>query len=108
MTANAQRNFVVGSQTLTPGGAAINVAITPISIPTGPSASAIIVNGQVITVNYQGTFVIRMQTLIPGGLGFKVSRISISLAPSALQVFVGGATRPKGDIVVSMPTAPGA
>jgi hypothetical protein len=105
--------FVVDGQTLAPGGHAITVSGTTLSLV--PGGSSVVVNGvtsavanlpaqspqptivlgnTVFTpVSGQGnTFIIEDQTLAPGGQAITVSGTVISLAPSASFVVVNGVT----------------
>jgi hypothetical protein len=108
-------SFVVGDQSLIPGGPAITVSGTTLSL--APSASFVVIDGvtssfatpgpQVgsspsITVGndvisalpepWGPTFVVDGQTLIPGGLQITVSGTTLSLAPSASLIVVNGVT----------------
>jgi hypothetical protein len=104
--------FVVGDQTLAPGGQAITVSGTTISLVTG--GSSVVINGVTSAVanppamfvptiaignniftpvsGSGSTFVIADQTLVPGGQAITVSGTVISLAPSASFVVVNGVT----------------
>jgi hypothetical protein len=104
--------FVIEGQTLAPGGQAITVSGTTISLAVG--GSSVVVNGATsavvspppmfapsiaignsvfVPVSGSGsTFVIADQTLAPGGQPITVSGTVISLAPSASFVVVNGVT----------------
>jgi hypothetical protein len=109
--------FVVDGQTLAPGGQAITVSGTTLSLV--PGGSSVVINGVtsavanlvgVPVVNTQpaitigdtvftplpggsgDTFNIAGQTLAPGGQAITVSGTVISLAPSASYVVINGAT----------------
>ena len=105
--------FVIGSQTLTPGGL-ITVSGTPISLATGasvavigsstqslgtatitpaPSQQAPILTfaGATFTADSSSAFVIAGQTLTPGGQ-ITVSGTPISLAPGATVAVIGSST----------------
>jgi hypothetical protein len=102
--------FVIEGQTLAPGGQAIIVSGTTISLafggssvivngvtsvvanpPAMPAPTIVIGNGVFTPVSGSGsTFVIADQTLIPGGQAITVSGTVISLAPSASFVVVNG------------------
>lgn len=98
--ANSASQFVVGSQTLVPGGAAITSQGTTFSLASG--GSALVVNGQttpvaqpvapavtlggqaVATPVASGAFVLQNgHTLAPGGSAVVLSGTTYSLAPSA-------------------------
>lgn len=103
-------SFVVDGQTLLPGGQAITVSGTTISLQAG--GSSIVVNGATSAViNPAGvpqpsirigdstfiaqpgnTFVIGDQTLSPGGQAITVSGTTLSLDPSASFVVIDGQT----------------
>jgi hypothetical protein len=109
--------FVVGGQTLAPGGQAITVSGTTLSLVSG--GSSVVINGVTSAVanpvgvpveNAQpaitvgdtvftpvpggsgDTFNIAGQTLAPGGQAITVSGTVISLAPSASYVVINGVT----------------
>ncbi|MCJ1227851.1 hypothetical protein MMC12_004510 [Toensbergia leucococca] len=108
---NSASQYVVGSQTLAPGSAAITVGGTEISL--APSATALIIGGStqavqvteqaslplitiagsVITPNSASRYVVGTQTLAPGSPAITVSGSAISLAPSATALIVGGITQ---------------
>lgn len=115
---------VVGSQTLQPGGPAINVGDgTPVSL--APSATAIVLGGQtsllpqvlqppappVLTVGSSTLvpnaatqfFVAPGQTLTPGGV-VTVDGTVVRLAPSASFVVIGGSTQVLPTGAVLLPT----
>ena len=105
---------VVGTQTLSPGGPAITVDGTPVSL--APSATAIVIGGTTsklpqavttaaapppvltigsttLTANAATQFLVAPgQTLTPGG-AVTVSGTVISLAPSASFLVIGGSTQ---------------
>jgi hypothetical protein len=109
---NPAPTFVIGGQTLAPGGQAITVSGTTISLAAGGSsvvidgvpsavinppamlAPTIVIGNNVFTpVSGSGsTFVIADQTLAPGGQAITVSGTVISLAPLASFVVVNGVT----------------
>ena len=110
VTANSASAFVIGSQTLTPGGV-ITIAGTPVSL--APSASFAVIGGSTqilqpaptnapavlplangfITANSASAFVIGSQTLTPGGV-ITLSGTPISLAAAGSYVVVGTSTIP--------------
>jgi hypothetical protein len=109
---NSGPKFVVGGQTLSPGGQAITVSGTTLSLANG--GSSIVVNGVTSAVanppaSFAPTiaignsiftpvsgsgnmFVIGDQTLTPGGQALTISGTVISLAPSSSYVVVNGVT----------------
>ena len=109
ITANAQSQFVVAGQTLSPGGPAITVGGTAVSL--GPSASSIfiggstillqpsaaapppIIAGQQIQIAPNGNIVLPGGTTVSaGGPAATISGTSISVLPSGAGVVVGGKT----------------
>ena len=103
--------LLVGSQTLVPGGPAININNTLMSLV--PAATAVVIGGSTIPVpnlasqptvlNIDGhtftdvsgsTFVVGSQTLVPGGPAITVNGTLMSLAPAATDVVIGGSTFP--------------
>ncbi|MCJ1437517.1 hypothetical protein MMC27_006904 [Xylographa pallens] len=121
ITENSVSQYAVGSKTLVPGGPAITVSGTIISLAT--SASAIIVNGvtqslpqvpslqtsglppkpfvtiggSVITPNTAGLYLVGTQTLVAGGPAITVAGAIISLATSA--IIVNGLTQTLSPVV---------
>ncbi|KAJ4983464.1 hypothetical protein SVAN01_11027 [Stagonosporopsis vannaccii] len=115
---------VVGSQTLRPGGPAVTVGGTPVTL--APSATAIVVGGtslslpqiqrpgQQQTVGTLGTIpvvvgpssavVVGSQTLQPGGPAITLGPgTTVSLAPSATALVVGGTTSDLPQVVNQKP-----
>lgn len=114
-TANTASDFVIGSQTLAPGGPAITVSNTPISL--APSASFLVVGsttqklgpspapaptlapqvitvaGQTYTGNAASGFVLNGQTLKPGSV-ITVGGMPASMAPSGSFIVAGTSTMP--------------
>jgi hypothetical protein len=118
--------FVVDGQTLAPGGQAITVAGTTLSL--APGGTSVVVNGVTsavtnppsllvqapITVGNnvftpvpgsRDTFVVGDQTLSPGGSAITVSNTVLSLAPSASFVIVNGVTSTLPNAADARPTA---
>ena len=111
-TADASSDFLIASQTLTPGGI-ITALGTPISLAPGAAdavigsstqtlSSAVItpadvftVGGQVITANPSG-FAVAGASVLPGGTGVVVQGTEVSLAP--------GGTLVLGNSTVVLPT----
>ena len=114
ITANAQSQFIVGGQTLAPGGPPITVDGTTLSL--SPSATEVLINGtpvpisqlqlaedpllltlgsQTITANPLSQFVLANgQKLLPGGTPITLSGTTLSLSPDASTVLVNGAPIP--------------
>lgn len=115
ITANSASAFVVGTETLAPGGPAITLGGTTFAIPS--QATALVVNGEttpigqpqtqktpapaqipvggsVVTANGASQFEIGSQTLIPGGSAITIDDSVVSLAPSATAVVINGVTTP--------------
>ncbi|KAK4995182.1 hypothetical protein LTR60_007936, partial [Cryomyces antarcticus] len=108
-TANAGSTYIIGGQTLTPGGIITESGFT---VSLGPSAAIVAVNGiiqtlspaaiisapiltvrgRTYTANAGFSYVIGGQTLTPGGM-ITVSGTTISLAPSAANIVVNGVTQ---------------
>lgn len=116
-TANSASQFIIASQTLTPGGT-ITASNTPISLPTGTPNIALIgtstqtlatattpppgeqqqqevtiltFDGATYTADASSDFLIASQTLTPGGI-ITVHGTPIRLAPGAGDVVVGSST----------------
>ena len=112
VTANRASRYVAGGQTLVPGGPAVTVSGTRLSlapngaqvivgsstIALGPtftpphSPSPLTLGSHIYTVNSKSEYIIAGQTLTPGGLAITVLGTRLSLAPSATQVIVGSST----------------
>ncbi|KAL8690363.1 MAG: hypothetical protein Q9218_004173 [Villophora microphyllina] len=109
ITADSSSHFVIGSQTLAPGGSAITHSGTVLSIPPsgsgvviGPSTQSIqpanptpviTVGSSTLTADSSSYFVLGSQTLAPGGSAITHSGTVISLAPSASALVVAGQTQ---------------
>ena len=111
-TANSASQYVVGTQTLAPGGQAITVNNVPYSL--APSATALIsgsstialalgpshvlpeitIGGITYTADSVSQYIIETQTLIPGASAITVAGIPYSLAPSASALISGSVTVP--------------
>ena len=107
-TANSKSEYTIGGQTLIPGGPALTVSGTRLSL--APSATQVVVGSntirlglvvtsppltlgsQIYTADSKSEYTIAGQTLIPGGPALTVSGTRLSLAPSATQVVVGSST----------------
>ena len=120
-TRNSLGDYVIGTQTLVPGGPAITVMNTPLSL--FPSATAILINGKptplttaapaitpaaevqtaeapftfhgsVFKTNSYGDYVCGTQTLIPGGPPITIDNTPVSLFPSATALLINGQPTP--------------
>jgi uncharacterized protein YodC (DUF2158 family) len=120
-TLNSDSEYVIADQTLKPGGSAIIVSGTPISL--APQATAVVVGSSTIpiavapnrededgaqspgtlppsltlagttaTLNSASEYIIAGQTLKPGGPAITVSGTHISLASQATAVIIGSST----------------
>ena len=121
-TANSASAFVIGTESLLPGGA-ITILGTPISLPATASyvvqgtstiplisaptsvsdasvPDALIFGGQTYIGNSASDFVIAGQTLTPGGV-ITVSGTPISLAATPADVAVGTSTEGLGGLIIS-------
>ncbi|KAL8930411.1 MAG: hypothetical protein Q9208_000594 [Pyrenodesmia sp. 3 TL-2023] len=104
-------SFLIGSQTLIPGGPAITVSGTPISLPL--DATAVVVGGSTVPIprptstpvvleidgqsftQISGSgFLIGSQTLLPGGAAITVNGTLVSLGAAATNLVVGTQTEP--------------
>ena len=111
LTHNSAGGLMIGSHILVPGGHAITISGTSISIapasqitvdgstialsPAAPTTIPnVVVGGHRITENEAGDLVIASTTLQPGSAAITVSNTPISLAPSATQLVVGSSTIP--------------
>lgn len=107
-TMNADANYVIGTQTLKPGGPPITVAGTVYSLPPsgpvlqpGPSTIPLTAPGhpitlgkQTITPNAEGDYIIDSQTLRPAGAQITVSGTTYSLSPSGTALVADGSSHP--------------
>ncbi|KAL6721364.1 hypothetical protein ACLMJK_000467 [Lecanora helva] len=114
ITPNAQSQYIINGQTLTPGGV-LTVSGTPISLAPNDAYAVIGTNTesltpittpppltlgtQTITPDTQGRYIIGNQTLTPGG-AVTVSGTSISLGPQGTDVVVGTSTEGLGGIIM--------
>ena len=97
IAANSEGNFVIGSQTLIPGGSPVTALGKSIYLP--PSGSAAVIDGNTVALDQAppvltfgtqtfeqekaGGFIIGSQTLIVGGAPITVAGTPVSLPPSA-------------------------
>ncbi|XTI93164.1 hypothetical protein V2W45_1347657 [Cenococcum geophilum] len=115
ITANSAGGFIIGTQTLAPGGPAITVSGTTISLPPSGSIAVInsvtptlapgpaqatakpgppllTLNGHTYTANSATQYVIGPDaTLTPGGV-VTINGTVVSLSPSETDIVVGGTT----------------
>lgn len=110
-TADSSSHIVVAGQTIVPGGPAITVSGTPISLAHGASVAVVgamtqslypavptaypemTFAGKTYTANSDSAIVIQGQTLIPGSPAITVSSTPISLAPGASLAVIAGQTQ---------------
>ncbi|KAK0508632.1 hypothetical protein JMJ35_008908 [Cladonia borealis] len=116
VTANSASQYIIASQTLTPGGA-ITISGTPISL--APSATALIIGSstisldssatilppltigtQVVTANKAGQYIVDGLTLTPGGV-VTVSGTRVSLEAGDTGVVVGTSTEALGALITA-------
>ncbi|MCJ1224451.1 hypothetical protein MMC12_001096 [Toensbergia leucococca] len=119
ITANSASQYIVGSQTLVPGGSALILSGTTVYL--APSASAIVIGGSTTALptssqsayvvegltliptilagsavsagsSNTAAYVIQGQTIVPGAPAVTISGVTVSLASSATAVVVGGST----------------
>jgi hypothetical protein len=85
--------FVIGSQTLVPGGSAATVSGATYSLPT--SGNVVVVNGKTSALPSPSPseYVIASQTLIAGGNPITVAGTTYSLATTGAAVIINGVTQ---------------
>jgi hypothetical protein len=85
--------FVIGSQTLVPGGSAATVSGTTYSLPT--SGNVVVVNGKTSAFPSlsPSEYVVASKTLIAGGNPITVSGTTYSLATTGAAVIINGVTQ---------------
>jgi hypothetical protein len=115
-TPDSSGNYVIGTQTLVPGGPAITVGNVPVSL--FPSATAVLINGvstplktaqqpvrtenaapltfhgATYTPNALGGYVINGKTLVPGGAPITIDNTPLSLFPKATALLQNGVPTP--------------
>ncbi|KAH0562684.1 hypothetical protein GP486_002641 [Trichoglossum hirsutum] len=104
ITPDYANHFIIGSQTLFPGGPAITISGTPVSIPatlTILTLPLLTIGGQIVTADLATRFVIGSQTLVPGGSAITISGTPISLEPGATGVVIGTSTVGLGTSIAS-------
>ena len=97
--------FVIGTQTLVPGGPAITISNAPLSLAAetarlqdSPSSlrtilpPVLMLAGSVYTEIPTIGFIIGAQTLVPGGSAIIVDGTRLSLAPGATEIIIGSKT----------------
>ncbi|KAI4193920.1 MAG: hypothetical protein LQ350_008067 [Teloschistes chrysophthalmus] len=112
-TRGPQSDLIINGQTLTPGGPALTISGTPISLPASPTVVVINgvtdplppplatpnttaqplvlnLNGQSYTELINSAFLIGSQTLVAGGAAITVGGTAVSLAEGATALEVGG------------------
>ena len=121
-TANPSSRFVIGSQTLQPGGPAIThdghiislgspiividsstdvSSVLPTKITLLLNAAPVLTLGdQLVTANSASGYTVGSQTLVPGGPAITFSGTRISLAPSASDIIIGSSTEALGSIIL--------
>lgn len=107
VTADPSSNFIIGSQTLTPGGAVIASGTT---FALGADGSAVVINGNpqtvaIVTSPASEEVIIASQTLRPGGAAITVSGTVISLPPGASNILIGTKTEDLGAFITATVTA---
>ncbi|KAL8851603.1 MAG: hypothetical protein Q9221_003440 [Calogaya cf. arnoldii] len=108
-TAISGSTYLIGSQTLVPGGPAITVSGTPFSLPLSATAVVAVgstvpipdqtsaptvleINGQTFTRTSGSNFLIGTQTLVPGGAAITVNGTLVSLGAAATNLVLGTQT----------------
>ncbi|MCJ1383531.1 hypothetical protein MMC17_006645 [Xylographa soralifera] len=112
ITADTTTGYTIGAQTLVPGGPAIIISSTTLSLapsatalaigdatihfqPPSPSTPAMItISNTAYTANSASAFILGTQTLVPGGPAITNARTVLSLAPSATAIVIGDVTIP--------------
>ena len=114
ITADSADQYIVGSQTLTPGGV-ITVSSTTVSLASNRAYAvvglktqslgitappALKIGSQTITANSADDFIVGSQTLTPGGV-VVVSGTTISLASGGTEAVVGTSTVGLGPYIIA-------
>ena len=103
-TANSAGAYSIGSQTLTPGGPAITVSGSTLSIPapatTAATEAAITFGGSTFALNSASNLVIGSQTVAPGQV-VTISGTAVSLAANPTDVVVGTSTQGLASLIVN-------
>lgn len=110
LTSNAASQYIIGSQTLTPGRPAITIGGTPISLQVSspalvigtsiiplsasqePNKDAITFGGLVFTHGLNSALLIGTQTITPGASAVLVSGTPVSVAAAGTALAVGSTT----------------
>ena len=122
-TVNSESALVAGTITLTPGGPAITISNTPVSLASSASflvvaddtstidldpptitpvtVQDITLGGQTYTADSASDFIVGSQTLTRGASAITVSGTLISLAPAGTDVVIGTSTQGVGNLIMS-------
>jgi hypothetical protein len=101
VTPDYSSHYVVGTQTLHPGGPAVTISGTPISVPSAFALPLLTFGTQIITPDSLTRFVIGSQTVAPGSPGITVSGTPISVQVGGSAVVVGTSTEGLGNWIIS-------
>lgn len=109
-TANQDSQYIINSQTFSPGGSTVNVNGLPYSLASlttpPPIFSSILsaislnnipiltINGRTYTADSASQYIVDGQTLTPGGSAITINNILYSLPPSADALISGSSTIP--------------
>ena len=106
-TENSESNYVIGTQTLRPGGAAITadgtryfLASAGTALASGISTIPLVLSTGVIALggapyaNSASAYVVGSQTLVPGGPAITISGTRYALAPAGIALISGSSTIP--------------
>ncbi|KAI9783655.1 MAG: hypothetical protein M1839_003503 [Geoglossum umbratile] len=90
-------HYIIGTQTLTPGGLPITVSGSTISVPafTAPILT------QAISADSQSHLIVGSQTLAPGGPAITVSGTPVSVQKGGTSAVIGTSTVGIGDLIIS-------
>ena len=110
-TADSSSHIVVAGQTIIPGGPAVTISNTPVSLAYGASVAIVggttqslypsvptahpetTIAGETYTADSDSAIMIQGQTLIPGSPAITISNTPISLAPGASIAVIAGQTQ---------------
>ena len=108
-TANPSSRFIIGSQTLQPGGPAIThdghtislgSPTSNIVVDSSTDVSSVLLTKTTLLLNAAPVLTLGDQTLVPGGPAITFSGTRISLAPSASDIIIGSSTEALGSIIL--------
>lgn len=85
-------SFIIGSQTLAPGGAAITVSGTVLSLPTDAGASSIVVDGSTQPVGAFFSSEAAPEFIIGGSQTLKQGAAPITVAGTVVSLLAGGSS----------------